>query len=279
MLPAALLLGLGSLLLSGLFDVLYRLAHRRSFHESSYLVVQTAVVSTVLAALGFGGVGWRLDVATAGLGVLAGVVGITTGWTYLYAMGRGPASVTAAVRRLNFVVTGGLALIFLGERLSLIKVSAIVLAGVALIVMGTAGSRLERPHPVIYVTVVMAGLMAFMHKLAAVAGVSPAAFLICQSLTAHLSAHVMCYRSGGYALDRWTFGYAAATGTTVALAMTLGVYALRHGDAVVVAPLLQLGFLVTAPVSFLVLGEQPSRRKLSALLIAASAVVLFAREL
>ncbi|MGD8859073.1 MAG: EamA family transporter [Myxococcales bacterium] len=277
--PPPLLFACGSLLLQGIFEVLYQLAHRGGLDESTYMVAQTGAVFTTLTVISGSALGFELTAQMALLGVVSGLLGMTTGWTHLYAMGRGPGSVTSAVRKLSFILTGLLAVVFLGESLTLTKLAAGALAALALVTMGLRGDNLTRPHPVIYVALVTSGLMAFVHKLAAMAGVSASAFLMVQSGTAHVSSHVVALRRGGYRFSRNTVGFALLTGSIIAVAMVLGMYALRAGEAVVVVPILQLGFLVNAPLSFWLLKEPVTGRKLLGLLMGTLAIVAFAMEL
>lgn len=272
---------LGSLALAGTVELVYRLAHKPvegsgPMHEPSYMLVQTALVFLSLLAMGVTGLGFSLTAPMAALGVFNGLLGYITGWSHIYAIGRGPVSVTSALRRLSFVVTGALAIAFLGERLTDAKLLAVLLAVAATLVMAGGSDATQRPHPMILLTVFSAGLMAFVHKLAAVSGVSTSAFLMCQSGTAHVIAHLACRRSGGYQLTRRMGGFGLLTGATIATYMTLAVYALRHGDAVVIAPTLQLSFLVTAPASYLFFREPITGRKLLGIGLGVCALVAFA---
>jgi drug/metabolite transporter (DMT)-like permease len=99
-----------------------------------------------------------------------------------------------------------------------------------------------------------------------------------QSGTAHLTSHALCLRRGGYRVTRTTVGYALSTGLMASTAMLCGIFALRHGEAVVIAPILQLGFLVSAPLSFVLIREPVTGRKLAGLALGAAAVVVFARQ-
>lgn len=266
---------LGSLLLAGTVELVYRVAHRQEMHEPSYMLVQSGLVFTSLGVLGAAGIGFALTPVMAALGVCSGMLGYLTGWSHIYAIGRGPVSVTSALRRLSFVVTGGLAILFLGEQLTGWKLGALLLAVAATLVMALGPDAKQRPHPMILLTVVTAGSMAFLHKLAAVAGVSSSAFLMCQSGTAHLISHAVCLRGGGYRLTRRMAGFGLLSGSIIASYMTLAVYALRHGDAVVIAPMLQLSFLITAPASFLFFGETTTARKLLGIALGVAALLAF----
>lgn len=266
---------LGSLLLTGSVELVYRVAHREPLDEASYMVVQSGLVFSTLAIIGFSGVGFAITPRMMGLGVLTGLLGYVTGWSHIYAIGRGPVSVTSALRRLSFVITGGLAIIFLGEQVTLAKAGALLLAVVATLVMASEADSEQRPHPMILLTVVTAGCMAFGHKIASMTGVSIAAFLMCQSGTAHLLAHVVCARTGGYQVNARLARFAVLTGSMIACGMTLAVMSLGAADAVVVSPLLQLSFLFTAPASFLLLKEPIGRRKVIGILLGLCAVLAF----
>jgi len=274
-----LLLVASSLVLSSGSELLLRQSHARPIYEPGYMVIQTAAVFTSMTLWSVLSEGFHLTALMAGLGVVSGVLGYLTGWSFLFAMGRGPAAVTAAVRRASFVVTAELAMIFLGETLDVLRVSAMLLAIVAFGVMASDGDRAGRPHPMILVTVLASGGMAFCHKLAAIAGVSASAFLMCQSGTAHLASHAVCLRAGGYRLSARGVRFAAVTGSLFGVSMLCALYALRGADALVVVPVLQLSFLLTAPGSFVFFGEPVTTRKLAGLLLGSAAIVAFSTQL
>ena len=137
-----------SLVLVGSVELVYHVAHRRPMHEPSYMVVQTGTVFLTLAVIGVLGAGFSLTPRMAGLGVVNGLLGYATGWAQLYAIGRGPVSLTAAIRRLSFIVTGLLAVLFLGETLTAAKAVAVALAALATLVMSSGDADGGgRPHP------------------------------------------------------------------------------------------------------------------------------------
>lgn len=266
---------LAALVLHGAYNLAFKQAHQKPLHEPTYLVVQTAAVFTTLAAMGTVGLGFAITPIMAGLGVVGGLLGYLTGWSLLYAIGRGPPSVTAAFRNLSFVVTAALSVAFLQEQLSPQRLMAMAVAAFSIFIMSRGGDVTGRPHPVIFLTLLVAGAMAFVHKIAAVAGVSASAFLMCQSATAHVGAHIVCSTRQGYQWSARLVRFALVTGAMIAANMTLGLYALRGADAVVIAPILQLGFLVTAPGSFWLFREPITRNKLLGLALGATAIVLF----
>ena len=261
--------------LFGVSEFLYKGAHERALHEGTYLCVQSGIVFCVLGAISAGAAGWTITPATVGLGIGCGVLAFTTAITFLIAIGRGPASVTTAVRRLGFVITATLAVVVLHEPLTGAKVAGILLAGVGLVVMTLAPDELHRPHPLIFVTAISSGLLSFGHKLGADAGVSYSAFLMFQAGTVHLGAHLWCRLTGGYALRSPGVRIAPVTAVLLAVAMTLLLYGLRRGEATVLIPIVQLSFLVTAPLSFVLLREPLAARKLLGVGLGAAAVLVF----
>lgn len=274
---SAIVFAVGALVLNGVYELTYRFAHRKGMNENSYMLIQTGAVFVCLLLLSGGGIGFDLNMPLFFLGIFSGIIGVITGWSYLYAMGRGPLAVTSAIRKLGFIVTALLAVLLLHEELSAQRLIALSVACVALIVMGWSSQAAHRPHPMVFVTLFSAGLMTFLHKVVAVSGVSVTAFLMVQAGTAHLSSHVLCMKRDGYQISRRILGFALLSGIIIAAMMTLGMYALMHGDAVVIAPILQLGFLVTAPFSFLLFRETITWQKVFGIVVGALAIVLFAR--
>jgi transporter family protein len=183
------------------------------------------------------------------------------------------------MRRLSFVITSLLAILFLNEQLNAPKAVGTLLAASALMIIAWTKDQSNRPHRTAYITFVCIGLMGFIHKLAAIAGVSPSAFLMIQAGTAHLGTHLFSLKWGGYNFTRSLVRYGILAGVLIALTMVFGIYALRHGDAVVIAPILQLGFLVNAPLSFVFLGEPATKRKIVGFLLGAVAILCFVAEI
>lgn len=269
------LLTLCACVLFGVSEFLYKLAHESPLHEGTYLCTQSAVVFCVLGLISVGGAGWNLTPLTVALGIGCGVLAFVTAITFLIAMGRGPASVTSGIRRLSFVITAALAVGLLRESLTVPKVVGIALGGAGLLTMAWAPDEVHRPSPLIYITVLSAGFLSFGHKLGADANVSPSAFLMLQAGTVHVSAHVWCRFTGGYTFGSRGLRLAPITGVLLAVAMTMLLYALRRGQATVLVPLVQLSFLVTAPLSFRLLREPITGRKLAGLGLGALAVLVF----
>lgn len=261
--------------LSGVFEIVYRLAHKKGMHEGTYMVTQTGTVFLCLAIYS-SSIGFEITPALIVLAIMSGIVGMITGWSHIYAIGRGPVAVTSSMRKLGFIVTALLALIFLDESLNAQRIAGLLIASAALLIIGWAPGVSHRPHPAIFISLVGVGVMTFFHKVAATAGISITAFLMIQSGTAHIASHVACRKTGGYKPNKRLMKFAMLSGAMISLSMTFGMYALRHGDAVVIAPILQLGFLIAAPVSFIFFKEQVTKHKLVGLSIGTLAIVLFA---
>lgn len=271
----ALIFAIGSLILSGVFELVYRLAHKKGMHESTYMVAQTGTVFLCLC-LYSSGMGFSITPELVALAVCSGIVGMITGWSHIYAIGRGPVAVTSSMRKLGFIVTAVLAVIVLGEELSSQRIAGLAIAATALIIMGWAPGKDHRPHPAIFISLVGVGIMTFFHKVASSYDISVTTFLMIQSGTAHLAAHLTCIKRGGYKPNKRLIRFAAMSGLMISLSMTLGMYALRNGDAVIIAPILQLGFLITAPISFWLFKEEITKHKVAGLVIGTTAIVLFA---
>ena len=269
------ILALVALVLFGVAEFIYKAAHEAGMHEGSYLCLQSGIVFCTLGLFSIGGVGWTLTLPTVLLGLGCGICALATAVTMLIAIGRGPISVTAAVRRLGFILTGLLAVIFLGEKITPGKLVGVGLAVAGLLTMAWAPDETHRPHPIIYVAVVTSGVLAFGHKLGAIAGVSPSAFLMLQAGTVHLGGHAWCRMAGGYDFGPAVRRYAPVSALLISVAMTLAVYALRQGEATVLVPIFQLSFLVTAPLGFRLLREPVTSRKLLGLGLGAAAVLSF----
>lgn len=68
----AIVYALAALLLGGISELIYRVAHQGEMHESSYMLVQTGTVFLTLLLLSGGGIGFDISPEMIGLGMISG---------------------------------------------------------------------------------------------------------------------------------------------------------------------------------------------------------------
>jgi uncharacterized membrane protein len=175
--------------------------------------------------------------------ILAGLVGTTAGRLLRFvAIDKVGASVSAALINLHPFISAGLAILLLGE-----AVTMPILAGTAVIVVGTVllsvGGRLLgfRPRQLIYpfLSAACFGAVAILRKLG-LGGAGPFlgfAVNVTTALVAFTGMLAVSGRLRRLQCEPRTLGYLIAAGVLENAGVLLGVLALRAGTVSVVAPL------------------------------------------
>lgn len=196
----------------------------------------------------------------------------------------GSVSLIAPIFRLSFTVTTALAVVLLGETLTGWKLAglAAALLAVWLLLGGEAGAA-SAPGAartaLLQALIAMAamGVANFLYKVGAAAGGTPATFIAGQ-------AAVFLPLSTAYAwiVDRgsrppraaWTHAGSAAAAFIVGLILMFE--SLAQGEASVLVPISQMGFVVTAAYGVVFLREPFTGRKGGGLLLALAALACLA---
>lgn len=211
-------------------------------------------------------------------GGLAGLFIFIGFYNFLSSLATGAVSINATIFRMNFVVTVILAMLFLGEPLSSPKLAglALSLAATWLLLGGGTLSSLEisrRSLLQVSLATLSLGAANFFHKLGLDEGMSPAtmvsahavAFTICATLFGWIGAHRIRPQ-----VRAWT--YAAPAALALLAAFLLLLNALKRGEASVVVPIAQMGFIPAAILGMVVLREAITGRKIAGLVAALAAL-------
>ena len=175
--------------------------------------------------------------------VLAGLVGTTAGRLLRFvSIERVGASVAAALTNLHPFISAGLAIVLLGE-----AVTVPIIAGTAVIVTGTAllsaGGRILgfRPSQLVYpfLSAACFGAVAILRKLG-LGGTGPLLGFAANVTTALVAFTLFLAASGHLRRLRCeprSLGYLIGAGVLENIGVLLGIFALRVGTVSVVAPL------------------------------------------
>lgn len=269
-----------SLAFLGISDFLYRWGQRAELlHGGPFMLVQNLAYLPTALALAYvrDELYWTPELA---LGLVNGVLAFIGFLFVLMALRRGEAVVLAPIVRLNFAVTGLLTVLLLGERLDSIKAAALALAAAAVIGLG-GGLRSAGRDPRAFWLAVSAmglfGVMGLLYKFAINNGAPPAGMVLFQSIGVFCIAVPFALQQRkplphrGIPLWIPLACGVLTSGSYIALAV-----AMRHGDAVVVAPIAQLSFVLTGVLAILILKESLTLRKAAAVGCAIASVLLFA---
>jgi uncharacterized membrane protein len=236
-------------------------------------------------------VGWRVqrDGKSVLLGALIGFTGAGGQMLLFHAVHNGPTYLIFPVIALSPVVTIGLSMLFLRERVSKVGALGVLLALLALPLFnyspaGEAGTAATQGVTwFIYALIVLLawGVQGYFMKLANASMDAENIFLY-MTLTSLLLVPIALWMTDFSVRIEYGWqgpGLAAITQILNAVGALTLVYAFRYGRALVVAPLANAGApMITAIVSMIVLGVVPNTVTVIAVVLAFLAAALLAIE-
>jgi len=276
---------LGAMLLFGIGDLVYKRGAAAGAQPHHFLMAQSWVFMPTVAVYGLFTGSLRFSPAAALWGGLAGVFALIGFYNFAHSLKSGSISVNAPVFRLSFVITAALAVLLLGEPLTRYKIAGIALALAAVwLLLGApagedaAGRRETRSSLVRVLGATAAvGIANLIYKYGLRAGATPASLIVAQAVvvvtlaTALVGATDRRIRPSAAALR-----YAPRAAIVLAFAFVFMVESLVRGEASVVVPIAQMGFVVTALLGFLFLRESFTARKGAGLVAALAALASLA---
>ena len=271
---------LGALLCFGLGDLIYKQGAAAGAQPHQFLMLQSWVFTPIVFVYALAT--HQLEFVPGTLwGALAGVFILTGFYNFAYSLKTGSISINAPVFRLSFVITAALAVAVLGEPPTAAKAAGIALALAAawLLLGGAGGPQREDRGSLIRVLVatVAVGIGNFIYKLGLQAGATPASIIVAQGCAVVVGATLfVAWKEGGIRAEAPVRRFAPRAAVVLAAAFSLLVEALARGQASVVVPVAQMGFVVTALVGTLFLGERFTLRKGAGLLAALAALASLA---
>jgi uncharacterized membrane protein len=276
---------LGALLLHGVADFVYKRGAAAGAEPHHFLMVQTWFFN--LCALLYGLASGTLAFNGAALwGVPAGVCAIVGYYNFAHSLRTGSISTNATIFRLSFAVTVALAVLVLGEPLTAPKLTGLVLVVVAVWLLvaapgaGTGGTRHESRSSFVrvFVATVAVGILSFTYKVGLRAGATPTALVMTQALVAlTIATGFSVYVDRRIRPSRAAWSYAPVAAVLLVIAFTFLAKGLERGEASVVVPVAQMGFVVTAFLGFLFLREPITPRKGAGLAAALAALACLAK--
>lgn len=278
----ALALAVGALIANGLFDLVYKRAARVGVPAHSLVMAQGWCFAVFLVVFGLatGTLQWT---PSASWGAVAGLFLFLGLYNFARSLKSGSLSINAPIFRMNFVVTAGLAVVLLDESVTLIHGVGLVCAvAAAWLLLGGAAAGSSTP-PVsndsllrVAVATAAMGIANLVYKIGMEAGATAAGLLTVQAAV-FVSLATLRVRliEGRIAPTPRIMAFGAIAAVLLALALILLLEALARGEASVLVPIAQMGFVVSAAAGFLVLGERASRRALAGLVAAVAALASF----
>jgi drug/metabolite transporter (DMT)-like permease len=276
---------LGALLLYGLADFVYKRGAAAGAQPHQFLMVQTWFFSSL--ALAYGLVSGTLEFgAGAWWGAAAGVLVVVGYYNFAWSLRHGSVSTNATIFRLSFAVTAALAIVLLGERLTAVKLAglAFALAAVCLLLASPDGGK-SRASPEdraslarVLLATVAVGIASFTYKLGLLQGAAPIALVVAQGAVAvTLATAFAAHLDRGVRPSRAALRHAPVAAVLLVCAFVFLAKGLQGGEASVIVPIAQMGFVVTALLGFLLLREPFTLRKGAGLVAAVAALASLAR--
>lgn len=272
-------LALGAMVLLGFVDLVYKRGAAAGVQAHHFLMLQgwfflPAVVLYGLATGTFEPAPYMLWGMAAGLFVFVAL------YNFARALASGAVSVIAPIFRLSFTVTTALAVLLLAEPLTAWKLAGLCAALLAvwlLLGAGAGATTAQRaPRPALgHALLAMAamGVANFLYKVGAAAGGIPATFIAGQAIVFTPLATAFAWKvDGGIRPPRGGWRYGATTAALFLVALVMLFESLARGEASVLVPISQMGFVVTAGVGVLFLGEAMTLRKGAGLAFALAAL-------
>jgi uncharacterized membrane protein len=219
--------------------------------------------------------------------LLAGVVSFIGFYNFSRSLAAGAVSVNASIFRMNFIVTVFLVIVFLGEPLTSLKLAGLALALLATwLLVGAGGSagrapEAERRRSLIQVALATLtfGASNFFHTVGLRHGALPETLVVAQAAVFMPLASAVVY-----AADRKlrpppaAFKYSVAAALLLLSATILLLRGVAAGQASVLVPIAQMGFIVAALLGFFVLREPITTRKAIGLALALAALAVLAQS-
>jgi drug/metabolite transporter (DMT)-like permease len=276
---------IGALLFFGWADFIFKRAADAGIRSHHFILLQVTFFAPSVIALAYfsGAMVWDVH---ALWGCLAGLFIFVGLYNFSRSLAAGSVSINAPLFRMNFMVTVMLAVVFLGEALTVNRLAGLAAAAVAvwLLVAGAVRGGAEavpgrrRSLLQALLATVAFGAGNFCHKLGLSHGVAPLTMLVAQiSVFATLSVASCVAIDRGFKFplsSQWRTGVYIAAVMFVAFMCMLRGFA--TGEASIVAPIAQMGFIVTATLGIVLLHERFTVRKGLGLAAAVAALAAFA---
>lgn len=282
MIPSYILLAMLSMLMIGIGDFIYSRAVRKGISVGTMTCSQACFFLPAMTLWAYleGTYIWTLPALLGPVAALLIFFGI---WAFMRSVSLGEASVSTPIYRISFVITALVAILFLGEPMTLRKGMGFLLAAASIFLLsdfrfGAKVVSKARAASILWAMAAMisVGLLNIIYKLGVSGGVSPAMFLHSQALcfitVAFLYARLT---QGGPRFSKAGWAHALMTAICFVVGLVSLLAAFREGEASVVTPIGQLSFVVSALMATAWMRERFTKRKALGLFLAVATIAAF----
>ena len=272
---------LGAMLGFGVGDLIYKRAAAAGIAAGEFVMLQSwAFVPGITLYAWLTG---TLDPHLSALwGSLAGLFLLIATYNFVRSLQGGAVSTNAPIFRLNFTITAALAIMLLGETLTLAKIAALACALVAVwLLLAEAGAERGKSNAGSLARVVIATVaMAFgnlFYKIGLQHGAVPETIVAAQAWAFCSTATLLRFwRERRFRVAPGAWRYSTLAALALLIAFVLLAHGLALGPASVLVPVAQLSFVFTALLGAAIFRERLDLRKCAGLVAAVIALVLFA---
>ena len=266
----------------GLGDFIYKRVAAAAVRSDHFLMTQAWFFCPIVILYALAT--HRLVPVPAALwGSLAGLFAFIGFYYFSRSLAHGAVSTNASIFRMNFIVTVFLVIVLLGEPLTAGKIAGLALALLATwLLLGagadrTAGHEQRRSFVEVGVATLAFGASNFFHTVGLRHGALPETLAVAQAaLFMPLATLVVYVADRKLRPPPATFKYAIAAAIVLLAATILLLRGVAAGQASVVVPIAQMGFIVAALLGIFVLREQVTLRKSIGLVSALAALAVLA---
>ena len=273
---------LASLACAGVTDVVFKRYSRVDRPRGAYVMgvglVWTAWQAAIVAATG----GAWPDARAAGYGLAAGLLVGLSNTLLIESLSHVDVGLGSTIYRLNTIAVVVLAVVLLDEPLTGVKVTGVLLGVAAVCLLfetrhrqGGARERFLFYFGMALAASLLRAAFGILSKLAALEGVDLAGMLLVNApVWVLIGALYGWRRRESLAPAPATFAYAVASGTLICGVANFLMLALARGEASVVVPIANMSFVVALLISVALGMERLTRRKASAVALAAAAIAM-----
>jgi len=268
----------------GLSDFIYKQAATAGIRADHFLMAQGWFFCPLVILYALATHTLVLDLAAL-WGSLAGVFIFIGFYYFIRSLAVGSVSTNASIFRLNFIVTVVLVVAVLGEPLTLSKIAGLVFALLATWLL--LGSRVSVGHAPddartrslaqVAVATLAFGTSNFFHTIGLRHGAVPETLAVAQAvLFTPLATVVVYFADRKLRPPPVTFKYSAAAAIVLLGATIFLLRSVAGGQASILVPIAQMGFVVAALLGIFILREHVTVRKVLGLVMALGALAVLA---
>jgi uncharacterized membrane protein len=268
----------------GVSDFIYKQAAAHGIRADHFLMAQGWFFCPLVILYALATRALVLD-AAALWGSLAGVLVFLGFYYFVRSLRAGAVSINASIFRLNFIVTVVLVVAVLGEPLTAAKVAGLALALAATWLLVGSGTGIDRAVSAarrrslgeVAVATLAFGASNFFHTVGLRHGAAPETLAVAQAmLFMPLATTVVYVADRKLEPPAATFRYSAIAALLLLGATIFLLRSVAGGEASVLVPITQMGFIVAALLGIFVLRERVTVRKALGLAAALAALAVLA---